>query len=163
MKVLVLGAGNVGKAIAYDLSQEFEVWVGDKSKEKLEAIEDFANPIKVGASDFSELLDTMRKFELIFGALPGKFGFATLKAAIKTQRDMVDISFMPENPMEFRDDAEKAQVTIIVDAGFAPGLMDLGRIYQGPDELKEEIIRVGGLPKVAKPPLCYKLHGLHIA
>ena len=76
MKVLVLGAGNVGKAIACDLSQEFEVWVGDKSKEKLEAIKDFANPIKADASDFNDLVDTMRQFELIVGALPGKFGFA---------------------------------------------------------------------------------------
>ncbi|AHF79544.1 saccharopine dehydrogenase family protein [Thermococcus paralvinellae] len=159
MKVLVLGSGNVGKAIAYDLSQEFEVWVGDKSKERLNAIKDFANPIKVDASNFNELVDTMRKFELIVGALPGKFGFTTLKAAIKAQRDMVDISFMPENPMELRDEAEKAQVTIIVDAGFAPGLSNilLGRIYQELDELREGIIRVGGLPKVAKPPLYYKI------
>ncbi|NJE07146.1 saccharopine dehydrogenase family protein [Thermococcus sp. M39] len=159
MEVLVLGAGNVGRAIAYDLSKDFEVWVGDKSRERLNAVEDFANTIKVDASDFNKLVDTMRKFDLIVGALPGKFGFATLKAAIKAQRDLVDISFMPENPMELRDDAEKAQVTIIVDAGFAPGLSNilLGRIYQELDELKEGIIRVGGLPKIAKPPLYYKI------
>ena len=65
--------------------------------------------------------------------------------------------------MDSQTGAEKAQVAIIVEAGFAPGLMDLGRIYQEPDELKEEIIRIGELPKVAKPPLCYKLPGLHIA
>ena len=52
MEVLVLGAGNVGKAIAYDLSKDFEVWVGDISKERLEAVKEFANPIKVNAGKF---------------------------------------------------------------------------------------------------------------
>lgn len=159
MRVLVLGAGNVGKAIAYDLSQDFEVWVGDKNIEHLNKVRDFANPIKVDASNFNELVDIVKKFEIIVGALPGKFGFATLKAAIKAQKDLVDISFMPENPMELRDEAEKAQITVIVDAGFAPGLSNilLGRIYQEIDDFKEGMIRVGGLPKIAKPPLYYKI------
>lgn len=159
MEVLVLGAGNVGKAIAYDLSKDFEVWVGDISKERLEAVKGFANPIKVNAGKFDELVNLMKKFDLIIGALPGRFGFKTLKAAIEAKRDLVDISFMPEDPMELREEAEKAQITIVVDAGFAPGLSNifLGRIYQELDKLEEGIIRVGGLPKDPKPPLYYKI------
>ena len=159
MKVLVLGAGNVGKAIAYDLSGDFEVWVGDKSKERLENIKEFASPIEVDASNMGELVEVMGKFDLIIGALPGRFGFKTLQAAIKVQKDLVDISFMPENPMILHEEAEDAGVTIIVDAGFAPGLSNvlLGKIYQELDILEEGVVRVGGLPKEPKPPLYYKI------
>jgi len=159
MRILVLGAGNVGRAIAYDLSSDFEVWVGDNSRERLAEIEKFANPLKIDASNFDELLQVMEKFDLIVGALPGRFGFMTLKAAIKARRDMVDVSFMPEDPWQLSKEAEEAGISIVVDAGFAPGLSHilLGRIYQELDRLEEGIIRVGGLPKEPKPPLYYKI------
>ncbi|NJE06461.1 saccharopine dehydrogenase family protein [Thermococcus sp. M36] len=159
MKVLVLGAGNVGRAVAWDLRDEFDVHVGDVSDERLKAVSGFATPIKVDASDFDELVDTMRGFELVVGALPGRFGYRSVKAAIKAGVDMVDVSFMPENPLELRDEAEKAQVTVIFDAGFAPGLshMLMGRIWGDIDELREGYIYVGGLPKEPRPPLYYRI------
>jgi lysine 6-dehydrogenase len=121
MKVLILGAGNVGRAVAIDLRDEFEVYVADSSPERLEAVEEFATPLKLDASDFGKLVDTLREFELAVGALPGKFGYSTVKAAIKAGTSLVDVSSMPENPLELRDEAEKAGVTLIFDAGFAPG------------------------------------------
>ena len=159
MKVLVLGAGNIGRAIAWDLRNEFEVYVGDVSDDRLKAVSEFATPLKVDASDFDELVEAMRGFELVVGALPGRFGYRAVKAAIKAGVDMVDVSFMPENPLELRDEAEKAQVTVIFDAGFAPGLshMLMGRIWQEMDELREGYIYVGGLPKEPRPPLYYRI------
>jgi len=159
VRVLVLGAGNVGRAVAWDLKDEFEVHVGDLSEERLKAVSEFATPVKVDASKFDELVETMKEFELVVGALPGRFGYGTVKAAIKAGVDMVDVSFMPENPLELRDEAEKAQVTVIFDAGFAPGLshMLMGRIWQEMDDLREGYIYVGGLPKEPKPPLYYKI------
>jgi len=159
MKVLVLGAGNVGRAIAYDLSKDFEVWAGDVDQNRLEEIKAYAYPIKVDASDFGSLVETIKGFDLVVGALPGRFGFKTLKAAIEAGVDIVDVSFMPENPLSLREEAEKANITAIVDAGFAPGLSNifLGKIYQELTPLEEGIIRVGGLPKAPKPPLYYKI------
>lgn len=159
MRILVLGAGNVGKAIAYDLSKDFEVWAGDRDLNRLEDVKNYANPIKVDASDFSSLVEKMKGFDLVVGALPGRFGFRTLKAAIEAGVDIVDVSFMPENPLALREEAVKANMTAIVDAGFAPGLSNifLGRIYQELSPLEEGIIRVGGLPKIPKPPLYYKI------
>ncbi|HHI00114.1 MAG TPA: saccharopine dehydrogenase family protein [Thermococcus litoralis] len=159
MRVLVLGAGNVGRAIAYDLSKNFEVWAGDIDLNQLEEVKAYAHPIKIDASDFSSLVEKIKGFDLIVGALPGRFGFKTLKAAIEAGVDIVDVSFMPENPLSLREDAVKANITAIVDAGFAPGLSNifLGRIYQELTPLEEGIIRVGGLPKTPKPPLYYKI------
>ena len=159
MKVLILGAGNVGKAIAYDLSNDFEVWAGDIDQNRLEEVKAYAHPIKVDASDFGSLVENIKGFDLVVDALPGRFGFRTLKAAIEAGMDIVDVSFMPENPLSLREEAEKANITAIVDAGFAPGLSNifLGRIYQELTPLEEGIIRVGGLPKTPKPPLYYKI------
>jgi len=159
MKVLVLGAGNVGRAIAWDLRDEFDVYVGDLSEERLKAVSEFATPLRVDASDFNALVETMRGFELVVGALPGRFGYGAVKAAIKAGVDMVDVSFMPENPLELRDEAENAQVTVIFDAGFAPGLshMLMGRVWNELDDMKEGYIYVGGLPKEPRPPLYYRI------
>ena len=159
MKVLVLGAGNVGRAIAWDLREEFDIHVGDVSEERLKAVSEFATTLKVNAANFDELVEVMKGFELVVGALPGRFGYQSVKAAIRAGVDMVDVSFMPENPLELRDEAERAQVTIIFDAGFAPGLSHIlmGRIWQEMDELKEGYIYVGGLPKEPRPPLYYRI------
>lgn len=159
MKILVLGAGNVGRAAAWDLAKDFEVYVGDVDTKKLEALREFATPLKVNAQDFGALVETMKGFELVVGALPGRFGYTSVKAAIKAGVDMVDVSFMPENPLELRDEAEKAQVTIVFDAGFAPGLSHvlMGRIWGELDTLDSGRIWVGGLPKEPKPPLYYRI------
>lgn len=159
MKVLVLGAGNVGRVIAWDLKDEFDVYVGDVSDEGLNAVSEFATPMKVDASRFDSLVEVMKGFELVVGALPGRFGYQSVKAAIKAGVDMVDVSFMPENPLELRDEAERAQVTAVFDAGFAPGLSHIlmGRIWNELDDMREGYIYVGGLPKEPKPPLYYRI------
>ncbi|NPA47225.1 MAG: saccharopine dehydrogenase family protein [Thermococci archaeon] len=159
MKVLILGAGNVGKAIAWDLSDEFEVHVADMDAGRLKEVAEFADTIRLDASRFDKVVETMRGFELAIDALPGKFGLLMVKAAIKSGTDLVDVSFMPENPMEMSEDAEKAQVTVIFDAGFAPGLSHIlmGRIWNELDDMKEGYIYVGGLPKEPRPPLYYRL------
>jgi len=159
MKVLVLGAGNVGRAIAWDLRDEFDVHVGDISEERLKAVSEFATPLKVDASNFDGLTEVMRDFELVVGALPGRFGYSSVKAAINAGVDMVDVSFMRENPLELADDAEAAQVTVIFDVGFAPGLSHIlmGRIWNELDDMDEGYIYVGGLPEEPRPPLYYRI------
>jgi len=159
MKVLVLGAGNIGKAVAWDLRDDFEVHVADINREKLSEVSEFAAPLELDASNFDELVNAMKSFELVVGALPGSMGYRAVRAAIAAGVDMVDVSFMPQNPLELRDQAENAGVTVIFDAGFAPGLSHvlMGRIWGEIDILESGRIYVGGLPKVPKPPLYYRI------
>lgn len=166
MRILVLGAGNVGSAAAYDLSDEFDVWIGDVSEERLRAVQErlemagkFANTVKVDVRDFRGLVETMGKFDLVASAVPGRFGFSVLRAGIEAGVDVVDVSFMPEDPWGLHEEAESKGVALVVDAGFAPGLshMFLGRIYSELDPLEEGIIRVGGLPRLPKEPLFYRI------
>lgn len=159
MEILILGAGNIGKAITYDLSKDYTVCVGDSNKTKLEEISNFANTKNIDARNKKEMVETMKNFDLIVGALPGKLGFKTIEAAIEAGRDIVDVSFMPENPLSLDKKAKKENISIIVDAGFGPGVSNLlmGRIACEMDKLKKAIIRIGGLPKRPKPPLFYKI------
>ncbi len=159
MEICILGAGNVGRLVAYDLSKDFEVSVADKSKERLRLVEDFAMTHELDASNFEDLVGFMKKFDLIVGALPGKLGFSTLKTAIKARRDIVDVSFMPENPLELDAQAKEVGIRMIVDAGFAPGLSNIlvGHIHAVLGKLDEGVINVGGLPKNPQPPLYHKV------
>ena len=151
MTILILGAGNIGRAVAYDLSNEFELTAVDVNKENLSLVEPYAEPLKFDVKK-SDVISLMKRYELIIDTLPGKFGYEMLKAAIKAHRDIVDVTFMPENPLEL-----EADITAVVDAGFAPGLSNilLGHIYSELGELDEALIRVGGLPKNPQPPLYY--------
>ncbi len=152
MRILILGAGNIGTVVAYDLAKDFEVTVVDVSDSALSSVKGFAEPLKFDVTQREKLQELMKKYDLVVDTLPGKFGLYILKSAINAQRDIVDVSFMPENPLELQ-----ADITAVVDAGFAPGLSNilLGHIYKELGELEEALIRVGGLPKDPEPPLYY--------
>jgi len=151
MNILILGAGNIGRVVAHDLSKDFEVTAVDVNDKNLSLIESYAHPLRFDVMK-DDIISLMKKYELVVDTLPGKFGFYILKSAIKANRDIVDVTFMPENPLELH-----ADVTAAVDAGFAPGLSNilLGHIYANLGELDEALIRVGGLPKDPQPPLYY--------
>ncbi|USG99375.1 saccharopine dehydrogenase NADP-binding domain-containing protein [Thermococcus argininiproducens] len=159
MEILILGAGDVGRLIAFDLSKDYEVFIGDINEKRLKLAEEFGTTLQLDASKLDQLVETMRRFDFVIGALPGRLGFTTLKAAIKAKKDMVDVSFMPEDPLRLDEDAKKVGVSIAVDAGFAPGLSNIlmGRIASQLGKLDKGVINVGGLPKNPKPPLYYKV------
>lgn len=159
MDILVLGAGNVGEAIAYDLHEDFEVHAGDVDEDKLKNIEKYAETEIIDASADRELKERMKDFDLIICSLPGRFGFRTVKKAIEAGVDIVDVSFMPEDPLQLNDEARRNDVTAVVDAGFGPGISNvlMGRIAEELSGIKDCKIRIGGLPKKKVPPLYYKL------
>ncbi len=159
MDVLLLGAGNVGKAIAYDLSVDYNVMAADVSKENLKDIGRFTDTMKIDASDREALMESMADYDLVICALPGQFGFKTVEAAIDAGKDVVDVSFMPEDPMELDFKAKENGVSVIVDAGFGPGMSNvfMGRISAEMESIDYSIIRIGGLPLNPQPPLYYKI------
>ena len=92
------------------------------------------------------------------GLTPGRIGYRTVKACIKAGVDVVDLSFMPEDPLTLNEDALKADVTVIPDCGVAPGLCNIlvGRLSTFLDEVEDVNIFVGGIPEKPVPPLDYK-------
>jgi saccharopine dehydrogenase-like NADP-dependent oxidoreductase len=96
-------------------------------------------------------------FDLAVCAVPGFLGFETLKTIIDSGKDVVDISFFPENALELNELAKKKNVTAIVDCGVAPGMDNIILGYYN-EKLKITDFEclVGGLPKIKKWPFCYK-------
>lgn len=157
-KIFVLGAGLVGKAIALDLSKSFDVTSVDFNEEALREIS--KHSIKTKQLDFSnreELKKTIASADLVVGAVPGFLGFRTVQSVIEAGKNMVDISFFPEDPFELDALAKEKGVTIVTDCGVAPGMGNiiLGYHHKHMNVQKYECL-VGGLPVVREWPYEYK-------
>ncbi len=163
MRIIVLGNGLVGNAIAIDLAHEsqFKVTVVDVSEPALEKLSTSSHITKICA-DLSHpdiLKELIKDYDLVIGALPGYMGFATMKTVIEAGKNMVDISFFPENPFELDALAKANQVMAIVDCGVAPGCSNLflGQVYSILDKTTSFLCYVGGLPAVREWPYEYKV------
>jgi saccharopine dehydrogenase-like NADP-dependent oxidoreductase len=167
MKVLILGCGNIGSAAAEDIAKSMssiEVVIADKSiaraKEVAEKIgKDNVSWIQLDASNYKELTKTLKDFDLIMGFLPANLGYRLAKACIEAGEDLVDVSYMPENPLTLNKEAVKASVTIIPDCGLAPGISNIliGHAIGNLDKVQTIHIMVGGLPEKLVPPLDYTI------
>jgi saccharopine dehydrogenase-like NADP-dependent oxidoreductase len=160
MKITVLGAGMVGRAMALDLAWNHDVTVLDFSEANLGALRKRNEMIRTFHADLRQrefFSDWLKDAELVLIAVPGFMGFETVKAVIETGKNIVDISFFPENALELDGLAKEKGVTVITDCGVAPGMSNyiIGRYNQ---EMKVESfeIYVGGLPKTRKKPFEYK-------
>lgn len=157
-KIIVLGAGLVGKAMAIDLAKKFDVTSVDANEQAL--IEVQKHGIKTIKADFSNLQllsSTIQSFDLVVGAVPGFMGLQTARTVIEAGKNMVDISFFPEDPFQLDELAKKKNVTIVTDCGVAPGM---GNIILGYHNRRMKIntyeCLVGGLPLVREWPYEYK-------
>jgi saccharopine dehydrogenase-like NADP-dependent oxidoreductase len=160
MMIAVLGAGMVGRAIALDLAKDYDVTCFDLSKENLDEICKRNPAIKTAAAnltDYKLYNDFLLPFDIVVTAVPGFMGYKTLEAVINAGKDVVDISFFPEDALELDPVAKKKGVTAIMDCGVAPGISNLviGR-YNEEMKISSFECYVGGLPKQRIPPFQYK-------
>ncbi len=95
--------------------------------------------------------------DLAIGAVPGFMGFATLRAVIEAGVNAVDISFFDEDPFELDALAQAKGVTVVTDAGVAPGLSNLVLGYEAAAMVVDSFrCLVGGLPMRRGWPWQYK-------
>ena len=157
-KIIVLGAGMVGRAIAIDLCKEFEVTSADIDKQNLSLLKKF--PIKTVRCDLSsseKIKSLVKKFDLVIGAVPGFMGFKTLQTVIRARKNVVDISFFAEDPFKLDALAKKMSVTAIVDCGVCPGLSNIILGYHNKQmQIDSYECMVGGLPSKKEWPYKYK-------
>ena len=150
----------VGSAMAIDLAKRHKVTLTDVNLLTLEKVKQKHKNINFLLLDVTnrEALKSMIKdFDLVICAVPGFLGFETLKAIIEVEKNVIDISFFPENSLELDALAKEKNVTAIVDCGVAPGMDNiiLG-YYNEKMKLTDFECLVGGLPKIKKWPFCYK-------
>ena len=125
-KIVVLGAGRVGKVIASDLSREFDVTSADMSQDALASLA-ARYPVKTRVADLGNpqaVAEAIEPADLVICAVPGFMGFNTLKTIIERGKNVVDISFFAEDAFELDQLAQSRDVIAAVDCGVAPGTPD---------------------------------------
>lgn len=157
-KILVVGAGLVGKAIAVDIAKNHKVSAVDKNADNLLKLHKY--DISTFTADFENITDfekLLREFDLIVGALPGYLGFEFIKTCIELKKDVVDITFCKEDVLELNGQAIVNDVTVVFDCGIAPGLSNimLGH-YDSVMQVNSFKCYVGGLPVKRQLPFEYK-------
>jgi saccharopine dehydrogenase-like NADP-dependent oxidoreductase len=160
-RVLILGAGLVGRPMALDLAKnnEFIVGIADISEDRLKPFN--GSQITTHQADLSNaeiLRGLMGDYDLFINAVPGSMGFSTLRNLITAGKPVIDIAFYPENPFELSNLALQHGSCVICDMGVAPGMSHLltGYAASKMDSVSKVLIYVGGLPKVRLQPWEYK-------
>jgi len=150
----------VGSAMAIDLAKNYMVTSADyslKSLKKIKSKQPEIETLQIDVTKKEELIQTLQEFDLVICAVPGFLGYNTLKSIIEAKKNVVDISFFPENALELNDLAKQNKVTAIVDCGVAPGMGNILLGYENEQfKVTDFECLVGGLPKTKKWPFNYK-------
>ncbi|MBI5325999.1 MAG: saccharopine dehydrogenase NADP-binding domain-containing protein [Ignavibacteriae bacterium] len=157
-KIVVFGAGMVGSAMALDLKKDYDVTSVDLNPENLEQLKQKGvNTLKADFQDFGKIKEIASQHDLVIGAVPGFLGFNFLNEIISTGKNIVDISFFPEDAFLLDDFAKKNNVIAVVDCGVAPGMSNLILGYHNKRMTVDDFTcYVGGLPVERVQPFEYK-------
>ena len=159
-KIFQIGAGLVGKTMAHDLSKNFELHLADSNLTLLEEVKSELSDIHIKQLDVTNTQSLnlwINDADIVLLAVPGFLGFNALKTIIECGKDVVDISFSPENVLTLNSLAIKHNTCAIVDAGVAPGIPNfLLGYWDSQIKVKSFDYVVGGLPKNPLPPYNYK-------
>jgi len=162
MKILVLGAGRVGSAIAVDLAADrsLDVRVADRDPARLQQLENAYGLLgeRIDLSLPSTVTRAAGEADAVVSAVPGFLGYRTLEAVLAAGRPAVDIAFFPEDPLTLDVAAKRAGVPAIVDCGVAPGMSNILVAHASSrlDETSSVSIYVGGLPETRVGPFEYR-------
>lgn len=170
MKVVVLGAGLMGKEIVRDLvngDSVEKVILADVSIEKAQEVLNVLNQtgkieiVQLNAECDEDLRNVIQRGDVVINALFYKFNERVARAAIDMGKHAVDlgghIGGITEKILQLNDEAAARGVTIIPDLGVAPGMVNILTGYGASklDEVESIKLFVGGIPTEPKPPLHY--------
>ncbi len=159
-KVIVLGSGMVGSAMAIDMATNHSVRLTDVCQSSLDKAKLKCSALNIQQLDVTNkeyLQQIVKQHDLVICAVPGFLGFETVKSIVEAEMNVVDISFFPENSLELDALAKEKKVTAIVDCGVAPGMHNLILGYHNEKmKITDFECLVGGLPKNKKWPFNYK-------
>ena len=170
MKILVLGAGMMGRAIAYDLCKHSNfgnIGIADKDKKIIQSTKKF---LELENIDFhtlniektNDVKKYFQNYDVAISAVPYKFNYILAKIAIETKTHFLDLggnNDIVKRERSLSENARKQDVVVIPDCGLAPGLTSVitRDIVEQMDYIDFVKIRVGGLPIHPIPPLNYQI------
>lgn len=159
MNILILGGGQQGRVLAVDLARSLpqaKLTVADVREPALPGLPNL-RWLEADLSSPQEIARLLHEYDLGVGALPSKFGYGAMQAAIDAKRPLVDVSFSAEDPLTLDTAAARAGIAIVPDCGLAPGLSHLlvGEAMARHGVPVELEILVGGVAQDAKRPYGY--------
>ena len=177
MKIILIGAGMMGQAIAYNLSTHDEVEqivVADRELSRAETLAERLRdtriiPRRLDVSAQRAVREAMDGFDVAISAVPYFFNLSLAQAALESGVSFCDLggnNSIVAGELALDAKAREAGVTIIPDCGLAPGLVNIlaAAAVEDLDDVESVSIRVGGLPQHPRPPLGYQIvfspHGL---
>jgi lysine 6-dehydrogenase len=170
MKILVLGSGMIGRAIAYDLCEfsNFEkITIADQSKGMIESAKKILDSkqveylnLNINKKDY--VYQAFQKFDVVISAVPYKFNYFLARTAIENNNHFLDLggnNTIVEQELNLNQKAKENDVTIVPDCGLAPGMVSVitKDIVEEFDSVNCVKLRVGGLPINPAPPLNYQI------
>jgi lysine 6-dehydrogenase len=169
-QILIIGAGAMSRAIAYDLLKiepAYNITIMDQDQEVLDRLINFVDSkgiksVIANADDVDRCRQLFKDKNLIIGAAGYKYNVELTKLAIECKASWVDLGGNNDvvgNQFKLDEDALSNNVTVVPDCGLAPGMVNIiaGDAVNRLDEVHELHFRVGGLPQKPKPPLFYGL------
>ncbi len=170
MRYLVLGAGQMGHAVVYDLIRSpnvDNVYLADINTDRINAVlEKFADdrivPCQLDVSQHDEVIKVMAGCDVAISCVPYKYNFELATAALEASVNFCDLGgndAVVRKELLLDDLAKERGIAIIPDCGLAPGLVSVltAAATDGLDEIYEIRLRVGGIPVEPQPPLEYSL------
>jgi saccharopine dehydrogenase-like NADP-dependent oxidoreductase len=158
-KICILGSGMVGRAMAIDLSKKYKVTSVDLDQASLDQLTGKypVKTVRMDVTDAPALASVVVDSDIVISAVPGFLGLQTITEVIRQKKNLVDISFLPENVLHLDSLAREMGVTAVMDCGVAPGMPNYLIGYHNERmQLTEVEYMVGGLPKVRSFPFEYK-------
>ncbi len=158
-EIVILGAGMVGRAMALDMSKKHKVLATDISDDALNQLKakPSVNTLKLDVTDINALASAVGTADIVISAVPGFLGLQTMRNVIELGKNLVDISFLPEDVRFLDPMAKEKGVTVVMDCGVAPGMPNFIAGYHNEKMVIEDFeYMVGGLPVVRNFPFEYK-------
>ena len=167
-KVLILGAGLVSKPmVEYLLREGFEVTIATRTKEKADRLlEGHENGRSVAwMTDDMESLDRMvKESDLAVSLLPYRYHVDVAELCLKHGKPLVTTSYVSQAMQALHDDAVRAGVILLNEAGLDPGIDHMSamriidNVHKRGGKIEEFYSLCGALPapEYATNPLGYK-------
>ena len=175
MKLLVIGAGMMGSAAAYDMARQDAVSAVTLADNNLKLAKEVAARVNrltgekkmravfVDASKEKDAARLMKGHDGVLSAVPYFLNLGLAKAAIEAQCHFADLggnNTVVRQELALANQAEKKGVGLAPDCGLSPGMASIlagelvRRLGGHADALR---LYVGGLPEKPTPPFHYQL------
>ncbi len=169
MKYVVIGAGMMGSAAAYDLAisnPADEILLCDinlqRATHSAKNIGGNVKPVRIDVNSQKDVHTLLQGAHAVISAVSYSVNYQLTRAAIAAGVHMCDLggnNDVVEKQMALDAEARSKGVTIIPNTGLAPGLINILAMTGAKqfDTLDSIHLRVGGLPQNPRPPLYYQI------